>query len=134
MEGKEIYQQTSGTRRREIANACPTVLRIEIDRRPGQASRASADPEPITTGISGCAKAVEQRHSKQTTRRMGPGVRRDDDDRRPRNESSARSKAATGAWRLNLPQKLPRPDDGKLVVARFQINRSIQRSNAADGE
>src|SRR5260221_12130305 len=35
---------------------------------------------PITTGIRGCTKVVGQRLSKQATRRMGPGVRRDDDD------------------------------------------------------
>ena len=41
-------------------------------RRPGQAKR---EPGPITTGISDCAKVVEQRLSKQATRRMGPGSR-----------------------------------------------------------
>jgi hypothetical protein len=46
-------------------------------------------PGPITTGVSGCVEVVdlsaealakaEQRLSQQTTRRMGPCVRRDDD-------------------------------------------------------
>jgi hypothetical protein len=33
---------------------------------------------PITTGLSGCAKVVEQRLSKQPPRRMDPGLRRHD--------------------------------------------------------
>jgi hypothetical protein len=35
---------------------------------------------PITTGVSCCAKAVKQRLSKSTPRRMGPCFRRDDDN------------------------------------------------------
>src|ERR1700722_7865060 len=35
-------------------------------------------PEPITTGVSGQAKAVEQRLSTRGPRRMGPGLRRGD--------------------------------------------------------
>src|SRR5258708_29820707 len=36
---------------------------------------------PITTGFSCCGKVVKHRFSIRTPRRMGPGVRRDDDDR-----------------------------------------------------
>ena len=35
-------------------------------------------PEPITTGLRGCVKAVQHRHSPQRLRRMGPGLRRGD--------------------------------------------------------
>jgi hypothetical protein len=68
----------SKPRERERMSDC---LRIKIDRRPGQASGASADPGPITTGFSCCAKAVGRRLSKRRPRRMGPGVRRDDVER-----------------------------------------------------
>src|SRR5580698_10395886 len=36
-------------------------------------------PGPITTGVYYGAKAVQQHLSKQAPRRMGPGLRRDDD-------------------------------------------------------
>jgi len=41
-------------------------------------SSSRRTPGPITTGLCCCAKAGEQRLSKHATRRMGPGVRRDD--------------------------------------------------------
>jgi hypothetical protein len=44
-----------------------------FSRRPG------LEPGPITTGINCYTKAVEQRRSPQTSRRMGLGVRRDDE-------------------------------------------------------
>jgi hypothetical protein len=45
---------------------------------PDKRAKASADPGPIATNVRGCAKAVEQRVSKQAIRRMGPRVRGDD--------------------------------------------------------
>ena len=61
----------SGAWRREIAGLC----------RPASSSRRT--PGPITTGLCCCAKAVEQHLPKRATRRMGPGVRRDDGRRLP---------------------------------------------------
>jgi hypothetical protein len=59
-------KQTSGALRREIEGPC----------RPTTSSRRT--PGPITTGLCCCAKAFEQHLPKRATRRMGPGVRRDD--------------------------------------------------------
>ena len=47
--------------------------RLKLRRRPG------LEPGPITTGFCCCAKAVQQSFSTEKPRRMGPGVRRDDD-------------------------------------------------------
>jgi hypothetical protein len=35
------------------------------------------------------------------------------------------TKVTRETWLLNLSPKVPRPDDGKFVVPRFQKNRSI---------
>src|ERR1700733_1682312 len=57
----------------ESAKSCSNVITREIN--PSSRRR----PGPITTGFCCCAKAVEQRLSKPGPRRMGPGLRRDDD-------------------------------------------------------
>ena len=74
--GGSKMTQTSGALRREIEGPC----------RPTTSSRRT--PGPITTGLCCCAKAfdasaealakAEQHLPKRATRRMGPGVRRDD--------------------------------------------------------
>jgi hypothetical protein len=79
---------------REAAGATGTRLSLRplFSRRLGHATRAHSrrgnaeacltsslrTQGPITTGISGCAKVVEQRLSKQAARGMGPRVRGDD--------------------------------------------------------
>jgi hypothetical protein len=61
---------------RSIAKRC--VSKDEAAAGEFSTSSSRRTPGPITTDVSGCAKAVEQRLSQQASRRMGPGVRRDD--------------------------------------------------------
>src|ERR1700692_3577171 len=65
-------------------------------------------PGPITTGLGRCAKAVERRLSKQSTRRMGPGLRRDD-------------VGARLLWLLSASRLGERPDQtGRLLGVAIQ--------------
>ena len=60
----KVHAHNSGGSRREIAKVCvASSLRTQ---------------GPINTGLNYCAKAVKQRPSKQTPRRMGPRFRGDD--------------------------------------------------------
>jgi hypothetical protein len=59
----EKLMHHSGAERRENVEVRASLFEIEPNaRRPGQ---ASADPGFMTTDVRGCAKAVEQRVSKQ---------------------------------------------------------------------
>ena len=69
-------RQNSDLIQRSIAKRCVSKDKATAGEFSTSSSRRT--PGPITTGVSGCAKAVEQRLSQQTSRRMGPGVRRDD--------------------------------------------------------
>src|SRR5260221_1155006 len=65
------FTQTSGASRRENAD-------VHFENSSTSSSRRT--PGHITTGLGCCAKAGEQLFPKRPPRRMGPGVRRDDED------------------------------------------------------
>jgi hypothetical protein len=69
-------RQNSDLILRSIAKRC--VSKDEATAGEFSTSSSPRKRGPITTDVSGCAKAVEQRFPLQAPRRMGPGVRRDD--------------------------------------------------------
>src|SRR3982074_2583995 len=58
--GARLFKQTSGASRRGM------FLHVYHPSSPRKRG-------PITTGVGGCAKAIQQRLSQQATRRMDPG-------------------------------------------------------------
>src|SRR5665647_2130881 len=94
------------------------------------ACRPGLEPGPTITGVSCRTKIVEQRLSQQASRRMGPGVRRDDD--KVDSASPRLPRPRRRAMRL-LRRAMARPAGWRMALRRgAALQALLQRVHQAD--